>query len=161
MLVNKTARTEDVLKLLKIIENQFGSPKQIIADNARSFAGTFYKDYPENNDIKPIQISPYSPKSNGLAERINGMMKIRLMRMCTGNADSWMRHVQDAAMHICMTDNGNLSMSPIKVLIRFRPRELVKEIALETLNNVRAQAKTNKMDKSMKMIEKYRASSRN
>lgn len=57
-------------KLNKYFEN-FGRPKYIVSDNARTFIGKQFKEFLRTKEVKHLQILPYNPESNGLVERRN------------------------------------------------------------------------------------------
>ncbi|CAK9293778.1 unnamed protein product, partial [Gordionus sp. m RMFG-2023] len=56
---------------------RFGLPRYIVSDNGTQFTGSEFKTFLFKNNIKHFRSAPYSPKSNGLAERYIRTIKTR------------------------------------------------------------------------------------
>ncbi len=60
---------ENTILVLKSIFATHGLPEQIVSDNGPTFASKEFQDYCKSRGIKSILVPPYSPSSNGQAER--------------------------------------------------------------------------------------------
>ena len=61
--------------ILKAWISYFGKPAKFIADNGGEFDNESYKDMCDMLDIEILKTAAYSPWSNGLCERHNGVLK--------------------------------------------------------------------------------------
>ena len=59
----------------------FGLPDVIVSDNAPTFTSSELQEFLKRNSIQHRTIAPYSPASNGLAERAVRELKVRLDRV--------------------------------------------------------------------------------
>ena len=85
---------QDTLDALTLIFARHGLPNTIVSDNATSFTAQLFKDFVNKNMIEHVTSPPFSPQSNGMAERavrvvkdllskcaIKASLKIRLARI--------------------------------------------------------------------------------
>ena len=59
---------------------QFGIPETIVSDNGTQFSSSEFQQFCQASGIHHIQVSPYHPFSNGLAERAARIFKQGLKR---------------------------------------------------------------------------------
>ena len=69
---------------LRLIFSRNGISDIIVSDNATSFTASKFKDFLATNSIKHITSPPYSPSSNGQAERAVRVIK-DLLKKCTSD----------------------------------------------------------------------------
>ena len=66
----ESTTAEATIKYLGQIIATHRLPRQIISDNGPQFVATSFQKFCESEGIQHIRIAPYSPKSNGEAERL-------------------------------------------------------------------------------------------
>ena len=66
---------QDTLDALTLIFSRHGLPCTIVSDNATSFTAQIFKDFLMKNNIEHITSPPFSPQSNGQAERAVRVVK--------------------------------------------------------------------------------------
>ena len=54
---------------------QFWIPESVVSDNGPQFSAAEFQDFCKGNGIRHIQVAPYHPSSNGLAERAVQVLK--------------------------------------------------------------------------------------
>ncbi|KAI0994514.1 hypothetical protein K3495_g13668, partial [Podosphaera aphanis] len=70
----------NTIPLLNYIINTFGTPRQIISDNALCFTGIEAQQFQLRNNLSFTQSTPIRPRSNGRVEQANGILKAILTR---------------------------------------------------------------------------------
>ena len=61
---------ETTIKHLRQIFSTHGLPRQIVSDNGPQFVATSFEQFCKSRGIHHIKTAPYSPRSNGKAERL-------------------------------------------------------------------------------------------
>ena len=77
--------TQTTIKHLQELFSRFGYPHTIVSDNGPQLTSFEFKTFCNNLNIKHARITPYHPKSNGLAERC---VKTFKKRMIASKADA-------------------------------------------------------------------------
>ena len=87
-LPNKT--TENVTKMMRKLIKTFDCPNTMITDNALEFTSEAIKKLRASHGIKKLEVAPYHPNSNGLAERVNSKI-IKILKIYYGEqeTDNW------------------------------------------------------------------------
>lgn len=75
--MKSTTATETVSKLTETF-SRFGIPKIIVSDNGPQLTSTIFADFCNSNGITHVKVTPYHPKSNGIAERAVKTFKERM-----------------------------------------------------------------------------------
>ncbi|KAI1006983.1 hypothetical protein K3495_g1237 [Podosphaera aphanis] len=70
----------NTVPLLTYISHTFGTPKQIISDNASCFTGADAKQFQAKHKLLFTHTTPTRPRSNGKVEKANGVLKAILTR---------------------------------------------------------------------------------
>ena len=65
----RSATSEAAIESLRVMFARWGLPKTIVSDNAQCFICPAFKAFCAANGVQHITTPPYSPKSNGLAEK--------------------------------------------------------------------------------------------
>ena len=66
----ESTTAEATIKHLRQIFATHGLPRQIVSDNGPQFVATSFQTFCESRGIQHIRTAPYSPRSNGEAERL-------------------------------------------------------------------------------------------
>ena len=69
VILMKSATTLTTTQQLRMVFSRFGIPESIVSDNGPQFSSYEFEQFCRKNGIRHIQVSPYHPASNGLAER--------------------------------------------------------------------------------------------
>ncbi|XP_054272890.1 uncharacterized protein K02A2.6-like [Macrosteles quadrilineatus] len=77
--------TKSTIKALEELFSRFGYPRVIVSDNGPQLTSYEFQTFCKSLNIKHARITPYHPKSNGLAERCVRTFKER-MNASKGNA---------------------------------------------------------------------------
>ena len=62
------ATSQSTIDKLRIIFTTHGIPEMLVSDNGTPFTSAEFQEFVNRNAIHHVQISPYHPASNGLAE---------------------------------------------------------------------------------------------
>ena len=89
--IEKTASptAEVVIKLVKRIIKNFNNPTKITCDNGKHFDNKAFKKFCEEEKIQLIYSTTYSPQSQGLVERMNGIIKKGLNKYSAKTNEEW------------------------------------------------------------------------
>lgn len=71
----KSATSQELVKYLRVVFRHFGRPEVIVSDNGSQFTSADFAQLCQEFDIVHLRSSPYSPQSNGLAEKTVGTLK--------------------------------------------------------------------------------------
>ncbi|XP_054287577.1 uncharacterized protein K02A2.6-like [Macrosteles quadrilineatus] len=80
--------TKSTIKALEELFSRFGYPRVIVSDNGPQLTSYEFQTFCKSLNIKHARITPYHPKSNGLAERCVRTFKER-MNASKGNAGTF------------------------------------------------------------------------
>ncbi|KAI0998222.1 hypothetical protein K3495_g9972 [Podosphaera aphanis] len=78
----------NTVPLLLYIINTFGTPKQLISDNAGCFAGQDARNFQTKFKLTVTHTTPYRPQANGKVEQANGIIKGILARAILSSRDT-------------------------------------------------------------------------
>lgn len=70
--------SQNTIHVLRDIFARMGIPKFIVSDNGPQLVSTEFESFCNNNGITHIRVTPYHPKSNGIAERAVKTFKERM-----------------------------------------------------------------------------------
>ncbi|KAJ1519211.1 hypothetical protein ONE63_011183 [Megalurothrips usitatus] len=101
-----------VIEKLMSIFSIFGLPKILVSDNGQPFDSDLYANFCTQFDIKIVHSPPYSPESNGQAERCVGIAKKGVEKIVL-------------ARNTPSTVTGK---TPNELLFNFRPRTLLSKL---------------------------------
>ena len=83
LIVGSTS-SSDTIGALKEIFSRNGMPDTLVSDNASSFSSSEFQRFVASNGIKHLTTAPYTPASNGQAERAVGVIKTLLKKNSEG-----------------------------------------------------------------------------
>ncbi len=91
--------------------SRMGIPLKILSDNGTQFVSSLLKDVCSLFGIAQIQVSPYRPQSNGVLERVHGVLKPLLSKANDKGLD-WVGFLPLAMFSIRQLKNKDLQFSP-------------------------------------------------
>ena len=74
--------TECVAEVLLEVFSRVGFPKEMLSDRGTQFTSDMMKEVSRLVSTKQLFTTPYNPRCNGLCEKINGVLKSMLKKMC-------------------------------------------------------------------------------
>ena len=85
--------TERVAGALLDVFSRVGFPTEILSDKGSQFTSDLMKEVCRLISLKQLFTTPYNPKCNGLCERMNGVLKSMLKKMCQEKPKDWDRYL--------------------------------------------------------------------
>ena len=92
-LIVKSTSSACTIDALREICSRQGLPDLLISDNATSFTSAEFKQFLQRNHIEHMTPPPYSPQSNGLAERSVQVVKNLLKKNTIGSLKSRLSNI--------------------------------------------------------------------
>ena len=118
-------RAENVAFCLNDCFKKYAVPLSLKSDNAKEFTADLIKVLCTNHGIKKIEVAPYSPWSNGLAERANANILPMLKIFCSEQETSnWDIFLNDVASAINGSLNSSIGDTPFFALYHFDKNDL-------------------------------------
>jgi hypothetical protein len=121
---SKRRDTASALQFLHGLSLQFGSPCVVITDRAKCFLSEEFQDYCKKNAIQHFGSTAYHPETNGMVERVNGLLSEMLSKFCAGSKELWDRFLQSAVYNLNARNHTVTGYSPFFLLYGFNPRLL-------------------------------------
>ena len=81
--------TDQVAEALLEVFSRVGFPKEMLSDRGTQFTSDMMKEVSRLVSTKQLFTTPYNPCCNGLCERINGVLKSMLKKMCRERPKDW------------------------------------------------------------------------
>ena len=103
-----------VIEELRTSFAKFGIPESIVTDNGTCFVSAEFKAFLEANGIKHTTSAPYSPASNGLAERAVQTVKQGLKKVKAGSFNTRLAKV---LFTYRLTPQATTGISPAELLL--------------------------------------------
>ena len=115
--------TDNVIIALRNFMSHYGSPEVLLSDNACEFTSETLLKFCEFYNIKKVQVAPYHPASQGLAERINkevnSMIRIYSSQLAMEDWDQLLPIIQ---LTLNNTFNASLQETPFFSLYGYDSR---------------------------------------
>ena len=108
---------ESIIVALRNVIANYGSSSVLLTDNAKEYVGEKLKNFLKFFNTKKVEIAPYHPSSQGLAERINREIN-KMLRIFTNNLaiNDWDELLPVLQLTINNTHNASIGESPFFVL---------------------------------------------
>ena len=104
---------------LRVLFAQFGVPEVIVSDNGSQFIAAEFQKFCQMNGIRHIQIAPYHPSSNGLAERAVKIFKQGIRKLTEGTMND---RIARSLFQYRITPHTTTGVSPAELLMGRRLR---------------------------------------
>jgi hypothetical protein len=99
-----------------------GCPSEVITDKGRNFISKEMQEYFSSNRIKHIETSPYHPATNGMVDRMHGMLNHGISALCYSKVDRWDEYVDEVLFGIRVRKHQVTGQSPFYLLFGILPR---------------------------------------
>jgi hypothetical protein len=112
----------DSVKFVHLLMCQYGAPSTIITDRASAFLGHEFKRYCHKNGIIHYSSTSYHPQTNGLVERVNGILESILKKFCAGNESLWNKFLDSSILNLNARKHTVTGYSPFYLAYGFQPK---------------------------------------
>ncbi|XP_060601263.1 uncharacterized protein LOC132754618 [Ruditapes philippinarum] len=120
------SETENIAEALLDIFARVGFPSEILSDRGSQFTSQLMEE---------LFTTPYNPKCNGLCERMNGILKSMLKKMCQERHKDWDRYLFAVLFAYREVPQSSTGFSPFELLYGRTvrgPMQALKELWTET-----------------------------
>ena len=127
----KTIETERIAEALLEVFSRVGFPKEILSDQGTQFTSELMAEVARLVSIKQLFTTPYNPKCNGLCERINGVLKSMLKKMCQERPKDWDRYLPAVLFAYREVPQASTGFSPFELLYGRKirgPMDILQEL---------------------------------
>jgi hypothetical protein len=114
--------TDSCLDFLYHIMMRYGCPSTLITDRASVFLSLEFKKFCSTNAIRHFASTSYHPQTNGLVERVNGVLETMLAKLCAGAWDKWDSYLDAATFNLNARTHTVTGHSPFFLAFGFHPR---------------------------------------
>ena len=112
----KNIDTLTIAESLVEIFSRVGVPKEIVSDNGQQFKSNLMSEIHRLLNIKAIYTSPYHACTNGAVERLNGVLKAMIKKLCADHPKDWDRFIPAVLFSYREIPNDSLKFSPFELL---------------------------------------------
>jgi hypothetical protein len=109
-------------EFIKNIVHNYGIPDSILTDRSMSFMGGRFSRYLKQNNVKHILTSSYHPRTNGMTERLNRVLKDMIRKYCDGFPEKWDLVLDQACFALRIREHNVTKFSPFYLLYGRQPR---------------------------------------
>ena len=127
-----TTAKATITKLLAVF-SVHGLPERVMTDNGPQFTSLEFKEFLQRNGVVHIQVAPYHPSSNGLAERAVQTFKQAMRRDSSGTMEE--RLYRFLAMYR-LTPHTTTGQAPAEALMGRHPRTRLDLLHPDTAKRV-------------------------
>jgi hypothetical protein len=108
--------TERVAEALIDVFSRVGFPNEVLSDRGTQFTSGLMKEVSRLVSIRQLFTTPYNPKCNGFCERINGVLKSMLKKMCQEKPKDWDRYLSAVLFAYREVPQASTGFSPFELL---------------------------------------------
>ncbi|XP_037801935.1 uncharacterized protein LOC119596676 [Penaeus monodon] len=112
----KNVDTITVAEALVEIFSRVGIPKEIMSDRGSQFKSDLMSEIHRLLSVKALYTSPYHACCNGAVERLNGVLKSIIKKLCSEHPKEWDRYIPAALFAYREIPNSSLKFSPFELL---------------------------------------------
>jgi transposase InsO family protein len=117
---NRNAQT--VARFLFRLMLRFGAPEEIITDRASVFMSEVVREYLAIHATQHFPSTPFHPQTNGMVERMHGVLGSLITKMSTGSASKWDEFLPAAVFLLNSRTHTTTGFSPFSLVYGFQPR---------------------------------------
>lgn len=129
-----TVTSSVTIEHLRTLLATHGIPEVLVSDNGTQFTSTEFEAFMRKNGIRHVQVSPYHPSLNGLAERAVKTVKEELKKC--GNTESLQCSISRILFHYRITPHSTTGVSPAELLFGRQIRSHLDQVKPNLSNKV-------------------------
>ncbi len=103
---------------------KFGVVEELLSDRGLEYLNKVVSEVCKILAVRRTLTAAYNPKCNGLAEKVNGLISIRLAKVCKGNLSRWDRFLPFVTHCYNITPLSSLKVSPFEIVFNRQPKML-------------------------------------
>ena len=103
--------TEVVVEVPLEVFSRVGFANEVLSDRGVQFTSGLMEEVSHLIKVKQPFTTPYSPKCNGLCDRVNLMLNLMLRKMCQERPCDWDRFCQQCCLPIGMCPRQELGLA--------------------------------------------------
>ena len=112
----KNIDTLSVAEGLVTVFSRVGIPDEILSDRGGQFTSELMGEIDRLLGVQPLFTTPYHPQGNSVCERMNGVIKSVLKKLCQEKPSDWHRYLPAVLFAIREMPNDTLKFSPFELL---------------------------------------------
>lgn len=113
----KKVDAKSTCQALMQIFSCFGVPEEILTDNGTNFVAAVTEELLKHLQCTHIKSSPYHPQSNGMVERLNGVLKKTMDKIAGGKSGKeWKQYLPAVLMALRNTPHTALGVNPYHLM---------------------------------------------
>ena len=148
----RNQKENEAIKFVKYIIQFIGHPKTIQVDNGPCFRSNGFKEFCEQQKINLQFTTPYRPQSNGLIERLNGILGNRI-NMFTVIPKDWDLWITENVLSYNSAYSENLKASPYFLLFGKLPNTpLLNELQIQPKSTTPEQLQQLRQEHYQRMV---------
>lgn len=102
--------------LLRDVIPRWGLPRVLQSDNGSHFVNQLFDCLSARVGVKLRRVSVYRPQSNGIAERMNGLLKNKIAQLCAASGQTWLHCLPLALMALRSTPGSDHGLTPHEIV---------------------------------------------
>ncbi len=99
----------------------FGCPKEILTDQAKCFSDQVLQEYLEKQLVKHLRTTAYHPRTNGLVERLNGILGSMIRKFVENGGQEWDVYLNQALFACRVRVHRSIGVSPFYLTYGISP----------------------------------------
>ena len=122
---------ERVAEALLSVFCRVGFPREVLSDCGTQFTSEVMREVSRLISMRQLFTTPYNPRCNGLCERINGVLKSMLKKMCQERPQDWDRYLPAVLFAYREVPQASTGFSPFELLYGRTvrgPMQVLKEL---------------------------------
>ena len=96
--------------------SRVGFPSEILSDKGTQFMSDLMKEISRLISVKQIYTTAWHPQTNGLCEKMNGVLKNMLKKMCDERPHDWDRYLPAVLFAYREVPQESTGFSPVELL---------------------------------------------
>ncbi|XP_047479903.1 uncharacterized protein K02A2.6-like [Penaeus chinensis] len=112
----KNIDTVTIAESLVEIFSRVGIPKEILSDHGTQFRSDLMAEIHRLLSVKALYTTPYHASCNGAVERLNGVLKAMIKKLCSDHLRDWDRYLPAVLFAYREIPNDSLKFSPFELL---------------------------------------------
>ncbi|XP_069985589.1 uncharacterized protein [Penaeus vannamei] len=112
----KNIDTITIAESLVVIFSRVGIPREVLSDRGTQFRSDLMSEIHRLLSINALYTTPYHASCNGMVERLDGVLKSMLKKLCPVHPRDWDRYIPATLFAYREMPNDSLKFSPFELL---------------------------------------------